>query len=160
MVASIIMNWVSGSNFRSPRLWEKNSEAKEKRIGQFPVCRWYNSKRELEIRVPSVRKRWENWKRGKLEERNNEDKEERLLFGTEENEWERNITSPPPPAEYEHMCSHCGKVCRSKAGLTIHAKHMHKRSDEKVMFNCDMCGQDFTQEANLVIHTMSSAEGL
>ena len=49
-------------------------------------------------------------------------------------------------------CSVCGKVCKSKAGLTIHKKRMHMESVLKKKFPCEKCGQEFKQEANVKNH--------
>ena len=49
-------------------------------------------------------------------------------------------------------CDVCGKVCKSKAGLTIHRKRMHEVSSQKKNFPCGDCGKIFTQEANLKTH--------
>ncbi len=46
----------------------------------------------------------------------------------------------------------CGKVCKSKAGLTNHRKRIHEISSQKVMFNCQRCGETFKSEANLKNH--------
>ena len=49
-------------------------------------------------------------------------------------------------------CDYCGKVCKSKAGLTIHVKRMHERSEQKKNFHCEKCKKVFSQEANLRNH--------
>ena len=46
----------------------------------------------------------------------------------------------------------CGKICKSKAGLTNHRKRIHEISNQKVMFNCQRCGETFKSEANLKNH--------
>ena len=49
-------------------------------------------------------------------------------------------------------CDVCAKVCKSKAGLTIHRKRMHEESSLKKKFKCDACEKEFLQEANLKNH--------
>ena len=49
-------------------------------------------------------------------------------------------------------CEVCGKVCKSKAGLTIHKKRMHEISTKKKSFECFGCKEAFKQEANLRNH--------
>ena len=49
-------------------------------------------------------------------------------------------------------CEVCGKVCKSKAGLTIHKKRMHEVSTKKKCFECFGCKEAFKQEANLRNH--------
>ena len=34
----------------------------------------------------------------------------------------------------------CEKVCKSRAGLTMHEKRMHRVNEERVMFACSRCG--------------------
>ena len=55
-------------------------------------------------------------------------------------------------------CETCGKVCRSKGGLTIHQRKMHNVSKLKKSFSCKKCGSDFPQEANLLNHLKFSGE--
>ena len=43
----------------------------------------------------------------------------------------------------------CGKVCKSKAGLTVHRRRMHERSDLKVVFKCPDCSLPLLYESNL-----------
>ena len=52
-------------------------------------------------------------------------------------------------------CEVCDKVCRNKAGLTIHRKRMHERSSQKIVFQCDRCSETFNQDANLINHKKS-----
>ena len=46
----------------------------------------------------------------------------------------------------------CGRSFKSKAGLTIHRKRIHEVSKLKVMFKCEPCSEEFSQEANLINH--------
>ena len=59
-----------------------------------------------------------------------------------------------PQEETSLVCQfeNCGKVCKSKAGLTIHVKRMHEESSQKVDFKCNNCNKVFKQEANLLNH--------
>ena len=62
--------------------------------------------------------------------------------------------SPTPEQEGDNFpCEECNKVCKSKAGLTIHVKRMHAVSKEKVKFICQECEETFLQEANLKNHS-------
>ena len=54
--------------------------------------------------------------------------------------------------EFVFVCEVCGKVCKSKGGLTIHRKRMHEISMLKKVFQCDRCKDEFNQEANLKNH--------
>ena len=44
----------------------------------------------------------------------------------------------------------CGKVCRSRGGLTIHRRRMHEAA--RKIFKCQICSMEFEQEANLLNH--------
>ena len=54
--------------------------------------------------------------------------------------------------EFVFVCEVCGKVCKSKGGLTIHRKRMHEVSKMKKSFQCERCKEVFGQEANLRNH--------
>jgi hypothetical protein len=79
----IAYKWVPGSNLPSDKVWEKpNSEAKRRRVDKELFAddtSLIGQKKEMEIGVPAV-KEVMSW----YEERNNDDKEEEVLFGTED----------------------------------------------------------------------------
>ena len=50
--------------------------------------------------------------------------------------------------EYED----CRKICKNKAGLTIHRKRIHEKSSQKVVFTCDRCMDTFSMDSNLQNH--------
>ena len=52
----------------------------------------------------------------------------------------------------------CGKRCKSKAGLTIHQKRMHREAD-RVMFGCARCGKEMTTEGARASHERSCTGG-
>ena len=52
----------------------------------------------------------------------------------------------------ECMYEGCGKVCRSKAGLTVHQKRMHRAAEERVRFPCVRCGRVLQTEVAREIH--------
>ena len=56
--------------------------------------------------------------------------------------------------EVQLICSAegCGKVCKSKAGLAIHKKRMHRREEEISKFRCPKCGREFKSENTKVNH--------
>ena len=77
----------------------------------------------------------------------------------EKYEWSRGHTWQGDPLErnatkeedFVFVCDDCGKVCKSKAGLTIQVRRMHEVSAMKQKFECE-CGKSFKQEANLKNH--------
>ena len=71
------------------------------------------------------------------------------------NQIERNVVVE---AQDVWVCDVCAKVCKSKAGLTIHKKRMHLKSVMKKSFHSDKCGKTFSQEANLANHKKHSVE--
>ena len=56
--------------------------------------------------------------------------------------------------ENELECKYegCGKVCKSKAGLTVHQKRMHRAADERMRFPCDRCERVLETEGARVNH--------
>ena len=54
--------------------------------------------------------------------------------------------------EFVFVCDECGKVCRSKGGLTNHRRLMHEKSTLKKKFPCKKCGWVFERDANLRNH--------
>ena len=56
-------------------------------------------------------------------------------------------------------CEVCEKICKSKAGLTVHRRRMHEVSTMKRKFSCDSCDEEFSQEANLKNHTKKCVGG-
>ncbi len=53
----------------------------------------------------------------------------------------------------------CGKVCRSKAGLTNHQKRMHRVAEERVRFVCSICGMSVETEGARVNHERTCTGG-
>ena len=50
------------------------------------------------------------------------------------------------------VCKECGKVCKSKGGLTTHRRRTHEESEKKKVFKWEVCEVEFKQEANLLNH--------
>ena len=67
-------------------------------------------------------------------------------------EGEEVVRSQPAAMEFVFVCEVCGKVCKSKGGLTVHRRSMHERSGLKKTFNCHRCGSVFKSDANLMNH--------
>ena len=59
------------------------------------------------------------------------------------------------------MCRYegCGKVCKSGGGRTIHEKRMHRVSEARVIFVCDLCGCEFVTEGNRKAHRWTCTGG-
>ena len=59
-------------------------------------------------------------------------------WGTGEEELSRNSVRP----RVDLVCRYdgCGKVCKSKGGLTLHQKRIHRAPEDRVGFSCDRCG--------------------
>ena len=60
-----------------------------------------------------------------------------------------------------YLCRYegCGKVCKSGAGRTIHEKRMHRVSEARVTFVCEMCECVFETEGNRKNHIVSCTGG-
>ena len=52
----------------------------------------------------------------------------------------------------------CGKRCKTKAGLTIHQKRMHREGD-RVMFECARCGKEMKTEGARASHERTCTGG-
>jgi hypothetical protein len=102
-------------------------------------------KKEWKRKVKERMKHLEKWEK----QRGNANQEEKIDRST------------PVREEGELKCEWegCNKVCKSKAGLTVHRRRMHEISSQKVNFKCDMCNLNFKMEANLVNHTKQGCGG-
>ena len=61
----------------------------------------------------------------------------RYEWGADENRLERNVKRVNVlVCRYEG----CGRVCKSRAGLTMHEKRMHRAPAERARFECEKCG--------------------
>ena len=65
---------------------------------------------------------------------------------------ERNITRVDTEEDLICEWEGCGRQFKSKGGLTIHRRRVHEISKEKVMFKCQRCEEEFSQQANLKNH--------
>ena len=61
--------------------------------------------------------------------------------------------------EFVCMYDGCGKVCRSRAGLTMHQKRMHRAALDRVRFVCEKCGVVCETEGAKVNHERSCGGG-
>ena len=53
----------------------------------------------------------------------------------------------------------CGKICRNKAGLTIHQKRMHRAANDRVKFVCDLCHCTLETMAAKIAHEKTCTGG-
>jgi len=53
----------------------------------------------------------------------------------------------------------CERVCKSRAGLTMHEKRMHRVAEERVRYECDICGLVLQTEGARVNHRVSCLGG-
>ena len=53
----------------------------------------------------------------------------------------------------------CGKICKSKGGLVLHQKRMHRAPQERVRFKCDKCGMSVETEGAKVNHERTCMGG-
>ena len=116
---------------------------------------WKGLLREAEIDYTRIGKLMEDRKQWKQTVRERmKHVEEWEKKGGKETLQERGDRRSPTPEVSTLVCDYegCGKVCKSKAGLTNHIKRMHERSEDKKVFKCERCQESFDQEANLINH--------
>ena len=56
-------------------------------------------------------------------------------------------------------CEGCDKICKPKAGLTMHEKKMHRVTEERVRFACSICGMNVETEGARKNHERSYTDG-
>ena len=110
------------------------------------VLYWKRVLREAGIDVTDIERLTsdrDGWKRIVHERMSHLEKWERqrahgYVWGDGEVAVERNVS------DYERSlrCRYegCEKVCKSRAGLTMHEKRIHRVAEERMMFECDRCG--------------------
>ena len=103
----------------------------------------------------------DGWKERVKERMNHLDKWERQMghkYEWEGNEarLERNVRGM-----IDLVCRYeeCGKVCKSKAGLTMHQKRMHRAPQERVRFECERCGVNVETEGAKANHERTCLGG-
>ena len=137
-------------------------EAPPKRSRRKTILYWKKLLREAGIdwtkigQLTADRKMW----KGKVRERMDNLRKWEMSTG---HKWEgepvqRNVAREEV-VEVVFDCDVCGKVCKSKAGLTIHWKRMHDVSSQKKLFKCEGCSKEFGQEANLKNHVKVCTRG-
>ena len=143
--------------------WLEELEEHEKMPGKKrkTVLYWKNLLREAGIDYTNIKKLTEDRKQWKAIVKSRmkhlEEWERKGGKSTLESRGSRNQI----PEQDGLICDYegCGKEFVSKAGLTIHRKRIHEISKEKVKFTCQLCQEEFTQEANLKNH-LKSCTGL
>ena len=140
--------------------WMEDLEATEKLPGKKrkTILYWKKLLREAGIdwtRIGMLTQERKDWKATVKERIDHLERWEleRCKRATDNN-MVRNMTTPN---EEVYTCEYvdCRKICKSKAGLTIHRKKMHERSEEKVTFKCPGCHITLESEANLKNHQKS-----
>lgn len=81
----------------------------------------------------------------------------RYVWGVDEERVERNERR----GEIDLVCRYegCGKVCKSKGGLTLHQKRMHRAAPERMRFECDKCGMNVETEGAKKNHEKTCGGG-
>ena len=137
--------------------WLEDLEGKEKMPGKKrkTILYWKRLLKQAGIdwtRIEGLtrdRKEWKQLVRDRM--KHLEEWERRGGNKVEEERGERNVRVVE---EETFICEYegCRKICKSKAGLTIHRKRIHEKSSQKVIFTCVRCMETFTQDANLQNH--------
>ena len=108
-------------------------------------------------RICSDREEWKKRVRARMERLDVWERQRGHRYEWEEGEErvERNVGG-----ELDLVCRYegCGKVCKSKGGLTVHQKRMHRAAPERMRFRC-RCGVEVETEGALVNHERSCGGG-
>ena len=138
--------------------WMEDLERYEKVLGKKrkTVLYWKKLVREAGLdytRIGMLTKDRKEW-RAKVNERMRHLHLWERCAGKKNNETrpERNVTNQVGEDDLTCEWENCGRVFKSKGGLTIHRKRVHEISKQKVKFTCTRCEEEFSQEANLWNH--------
>ena len=128
-------NWVPGSSFPCTRTWEKyNSETKKIRIDQGLFAddtTVIGKRRELTFGLAEVKKEMD-----RFEERNNEDKEEELVFGTNDGDKIRVLGSYLGPADIVRQRIKRAGAAWSKVRSRLKGSRLSKWTQVRVVEAC------------------------
>jgi hypothetical protein len=131
----INFNWVPGSAFPGTGTWEKfNSEAKKRKIDKELFAddtTVTGKKREMVEGLKAIKETME-----RFEERNNEDKEEELIFGTEESNKIRILGSYLGPAEDVKQRVRRAGAAWTKIKARLKGSRLSKRTQARVVEAC------------------------
>ena len=131
----LAFKWVPGSSFPGTSTWEKqNSEAKKIRIDQGLFAddtTVIGKRKELTVGLAEVKKEMD-----RFEERNNEDKEEELVFGTEDGDKIRVLGSYLGPAEDIRQRIKRAGAAWSKVKARLKGSRLSKRTQARVVEAC------------------------
>ena len=61
--------------------------------------------------------------------------------------------------DLERRYEGCGKVCKSKGGLVQHQKRIHRAPEERVRFECNVCGVACETDVSCMMQERSCAGG-
>ena len=137
--------------------WFEDLEDKDKLPGKKrkTIIFWKKIVREAGLDYTEIGKRTANRKEWKqIVNQRTKHLESWERRGGKRNNEERGERNQRAPENESLTCDFegCGKVCLSKAGLTIHRKRIHEISKDKVKFKCDTCNLIFELKSALVNH--------
>ena len=149
MTKKVVLGW-----FEELEKWKKTPGKKRKTLFY-----WKKLLREAGIDWTEIQKETqdrETWKSRVKERMNHLEKFEQQQghhyeWGPNEETLTRNSqTRRPEEGDLRCDVEGCGKLCKSKAGLTIHKRWIHEPPRKN--FECPLCTKHFTAEANLLNH--------
>ena len=145
--------------------WFERLEGRAKKIGKKrkTVLYWRKVVREAGVEPSEIEKKTRErteWKRLVKERIEHVDKW--VAQKGKQYRWEQGEerVSRSQRREGGLICEYegCGKICKSRAGLTIHQKRMHREGD-RVRFSCERCGKEMTTEGARASHMRSCTGG-
>jgi hypothetical protein len=150
--------------------WYEKLEGKSKMLGRKrkTVLYWKRVMKEAGLdwtdveRLTSDREEWKSRVGERMEHLYNWECQKGHKYEWRENE-ERMERKARSINVLECRYEGCGKVCKSRAGLTIHEKRMHRVAEERVRFECEICREVFETEGAKKNHArtcMGGARGM
>jgi hypothetical protein len=146
--------------------WYKGLEGKEKMAGRKrkTVLYWKKLLNESGVdwtnveRICSDREGWKECVRNRMDHLDTWERQvgHRYMWREDEIRLERNTR-----CIIDYVCRYdgCGKVCKSKGGLTLHQKRIHRAPEERVRFECSNCGVNVETEGAKVNHERTCLGG-
>jgi len=158
-VKAVVLGWYQGLEGLEKR------KGKKRKTGLY----WKRLLREAGVdytdieRLVGDRDGWRKIVRDRVEHIEVWEKQQghRYEWGNGEGKVDRNVVQDRGEVVEGFRChwEGCGKVCKSKGGLVVHEKRMHRLAEDRVRFSCDRCGISLETEGARKNHMATCGGG-